>query len=114
MLAVGVLSFLILVLTLFATVNILLSIWFRFWKSKNMSESEKREVYVRQRYDIKWSLSLAFVGVLSALMFQLFGLGLLANLNLLVSLLFWLLFWGNHVTWSVEKKRLDRKRSFGI
>ena len=83
-----------------------------------MDDRERREFYVSTRYDIKWSLSLAIVTILGSLMFQLMGLRKLAYLELLVSLLFWLLFWGNCRTLNIErereKARLERRKSFGI
>ncbi|MBI2674633.1 MAG: hypothetical protein HYX22_02765 [Candidatus Yanofskybacteria bacterium] len=116
--SIRVISFVALVLTIYATVNILQSIWFRFWSSRAMDDREKREFYVRTRYDVKWSFSLAVVMMLGSLMFQLMGLIKPAGLMLLLFFLFCLLFWGNYRTLKIEiereRRRLEMRKSFGI
>ena len=110
---IAIVSVVTLALTLFATVNICLSMWFRFWSSKEMDDRTKREFYVQNKYDIKWSLSLAFVALGGALIFGLLGIRQLSTLNLRVALLFFILFWGSYRTLNAEKKRLEKKRNFG-
>ena len=79
-----------------------------------MGDREKREFYVRNKYDIKWSLSLTIVAILESLMFWLMGLKELSVANLLVALLLCFLFWGNYRTLNLEKRRLERKKEFGV
>lgn len=79
-----------------------------------MDDRTKRESYVRNKYDIKWSLSLTVVAMLGSVTFWLMGIRELSGLLLLVALLFWLLWWGNCRTLNLEKKHLERKKDFGI
>ncbi len=108
------LSFTILILTLYAIANIFQSIRFRFWASRKMSDKEKREFYVEKKYDIKWSFSMTIGLLLGSVLSQLIGLQGQVWLELLCTFLFWLLFWGNYRTLNTEKKRLNRKKDFGI
>ena len=108
------LSFAVLVLTLYATVNIFQSIWFRFYGSRDMSDREKREFYVENKHDIKWALSLAIMSLLGFILFQLIGLKDQSWLDLLCAFLFGFLLWGNYRTLNTEKERLKRKKDFGI
>lgn len=73
-----------------------------------MGDKAKKEHYVRNKYDVKWSCALTFVAMLGSLMFQIMGIGWLSGWNLFISLLFWLLFWGNYRTLNAEKQRLER------
>lgn len=79
-----------------------------------MDDRTKREFYVRNKYDIKWSLSLTVVAMLGSVTFWLMGIRELSGLLLLAALLFWLLWWGNCRTLNLEKKHLEIKKDFGI
>lgn len=107
---IRIISFVALVLSLFAAVNIFKSMWFRFRSSKVMSDREKREFYIRNRYDVKWSLSLVIATMLESVAYWLMDLKELSNWTLLVSLLLWLLFWGNCRTLNLEKRHFERKK----
>ena len=116
---IRVLSFAILILTLYATVNIFQSIWFRFYGSRNMSDWEKREFHVKNKYDVKWSFSMTIVLLLGSVLSQFIGLQGQVWLELLCAFLFWFLFWGNYRTLTMlknflnkEKERLKRKKDF--
>lgn len=113
------LSFAELILVLYATVNIFQSMWFRFYGSRNMSDREKREFHVENKYDVKWSFSMTVVLLLGSVLSQLIGLQGQVWLELLCAFLFWLLFWGNYRTLTIlknflneEKERLKRKKDF--
>ena len=108
------LSFVDLILTLYATVNIFQSIWFRFWGNKAMSDREKRAFYVENKFDLKWPLALIAVSILGFFIFQLTGAKDLSRWNLLCALLFGLLLWGNFKTYDFEKQRLNRKNDLNI
>lgn len=111
---VRVISFVSLVIALYATANIFQSMWFRFWSSRTIDDRTKREFYVRKKYDVKWSLSLVIVAMLGYINSLLVGLSALNNWYLLVTLLFLILFWGNHRVLNIEKRRLERKKEFEI
>lgn len=102
------------ILTLYATVNIIQSIRFRFWGSRDMDDRAKRESYVRNRYDVKWSLSFVIICGLGSIIFRLCGSSNLAFLELVMAFLFLLLWWGNCRTLNLEKERLNRKKNFGL
>lgn len=108
-LLVIVLSFWILILTVYATANIFQSIWFRFYLSQHMGDRQKREFYVKQRYDIKWTFTFLVAFLLAVPLDFLIGVPYQAWWNLLCAFLFWLLLWGNLKTHDFEKQRLDRK-----
>lgn len=112
--SVKVLSFAILMLTIYATVNIFQSIWFRFWLSRRMDERERLSFYVNKRYDVKSSFCMMVMCLLSSVLMRLIGLKDLSWWNLLCFFLFWILFWGNSRTLNIEKERLKRKNDFGI
>lgn len=108
------LSFLVLILTLYATANILQSIWFRFWSSRSMSDEEKVKFYVAQKCDVKWSLTLTLVCLLGVPLSVLIGLPKQIGWHFLCSFLFGFLLWGNYRTLKIEKDRLKRKEDFNI
>lgn len=110
---VRIISFVILILTIYAIVNIFQSIWFRFLGSRQMDDRAKREYYVRKKHDVKWSLSLTLSTMLSSINFLMMKLSWLSGLVLFISLLFWFLWWGNSRTLDIETKRLERKKEFG-
>lgn len=101
--SVRILSFAILILTIYATVTIFKSTWFRFWSSRKMDDQEKREFYVKNKYDIKWSLALMGVCLLGAVLSIILGLSHQAGWNLLCAFLFWLLSWGTLKTYEPKK-----------
>ena len=101
-------------LTIYATVTIFKSIWFRFWSSRHMNDRQKREFYVKNRYDIKWTSCTMVASLLGFILFQISGLKDLSWWNLLCTFLWGLLLWGNSRTLNMEKDRLKRKKDFGI
>ena len=107
--SIGILSFLILTLTLHASVYIFRSIWFRFWASRKMSNLEKRILYVHGSYDVKWSISLIVMLVLCFVLFQLIGFKVQSWWSILCAFLFGLLLWGNYRTLNTEKERLKKQ-----
>ncbi len=113
-LLVAVLSFLILILTLYATANIFQSIWFRFWSSRHMNDRQKREFYVENKYDIKWTFCMTVISLLGFTLFQLIGLKDQSRWLLLHAFLWGLFLWGSCRTFNIEKERLNRKKDFGI
>ena len=108
------LSFAILILIMYATVNIIQSTWFRFYGSRSMSDREKREFYVEKKYDIKWSSCTMVALLLGSILSQLLGLYRQVWWELLCVFLFWFLLWGNYRTLNIEKERLKKKNDFGI
>ena len=104
---IRILSFTILMLTIYATATIFKSIWFKLWSSRTMSDKEKREFYVSKKYDIKWPLCFMVATLLGCVIFQLNYRSDLAILNLICSLLFGLLWWGNYRTLNIERRRLE-------
>lgn len=111
---VRILSFAILMLTIYATVTIFKSIWFRFWSSHRMDEREKLSFYVNRRYDIKWTSCMVVMCLLSFVKDRMIGFNNQSWLNLLLAFLFGLLLWGNYRNLNIDQKRLERKRDFGI
>lgn len=105
-------SFAVIILTIYATVNIFKSIWFRFWLSRHMNDCQKRELYVKNRYDIKWSSCAVIVCLMSFVKDRMIGLGDQSWWNFLCALLFGLLLWGNYKTLNTEKERLNKKNNF--
>lgn len=111
---IRILGFVSLPLVIYATVNILQSIWFRFWGSRNMDDRAKREFYIQKKYDIKWTFCLTIVCILGSIIFWLSSRSDLAFLELLCAYLFWLLLWGNYRTLNLERERLNKKKDLGI
>jgi len=111
---IKVLTFTLLILTLYATVNIFQSLWFKFWSSRNMSDQEKKEFYVAKKYDIKWTSSMAVMSLLGFVLFQLIGLKDLSWWNLFCAVIFGILFWGNYRILHVEEKKIIIKKNFDI
>ena len=115
------LSFSILILTFYATVNIFQSIWFRFWSSRYMDEQQKREFHVKNRYEVKWSFSFTVMSLLGFVLFQLIGLEDLSWWYLLCAFLFGFLFWGCCRTLGtlkdylkVESDRKEKRKLFNL
>lgn len=109
-----VLSFLILILTLYAIANIFQSMWFRFYRSRYMSDRAKREFYVEKKYDVKWSFSITVALALGSVLSQLIGLQGQIWLELLCTFLFGFLLWGNYRTLNMERERLLIKKDFEV
>lgn len=101
-------------LTIYGTVNIFKSMWFRFWSSQDMDDRQKRELYVKNNYDIKWTSCAVAMCLLSFVKDWMIGLNNQSWWNLLCAFLFGLLLWGNLRTLDIDKKRLKRKKDFGI
>lgn len=108
------LSFIILILTLYAGIKIFQSMWFRFYQNKKMSDRKKREFYVNAGYDIKWSLALTVVCFLGVPLSILLGRTGQVPWNFICALGFGLLFWGNYRTIDKERKRLDMENDLEI
>ena len=108
------LSFVELILVLYATANILQSIWFRFYGSRNISDQEKREFYVEKKYDIKWTFSMMVAMLFGSMVSLLSGRREEVLWMLICAFLFGLLLWGAYRTLDIDKKRLDRKKGLGI
>ncbi|MDP3800132.1 MAG: hypothetical protein Q8Q90_01785 [bacterium] len=111
---IKILSFTILMLTIYATVTVFKGIWFRFWASRHMDDRQKRELYVKNRYDIKWTSCMVVICLLSFVKDRMIGLNDQSWWNLFCAFLFGLLLWGSYGTLNIEKKRLKRKNDFGI
>lgn len=108
------LSFTILILSIYATVNIYKSMWLSYWASRYMDDRQKREFYVKNKYDIKWAFCMMIMLLLVFVLFQMIGLKNQSWVGLLCAFLFGFLLWGNYRTLNIDKERLKRKKDFGI